>query len=327
MTTLHALRRSRKLSLSQLAELTGIPARRLAEYEYEERPLRWKEREALAVVFDVSVLQITAGIDVATAAEPATLQPQQAYLVGALAATAALSLSLRLAAPSLPYSVSSVPIAQSRLAPATASAPSPTPEPPRVTAAAPAAMPAATRAGQTAQNQPATQAAPAAAIPTATMYPTATPPPTRTPEPAQPHRCPVVPPRGHVVVTQGYGDGTNVPAALHGAIDLAVDADGNGLAEPGTTRGATVVAAHAGTVKVSLNSWPEGNHVWVEGSDGWRSGYAHLQTVVVQTGDVVTSGQPLGAVGNTGRAGGPHLDIQVWHEGRNVDPTGLLDCR
>ncbi len=127
-------------------------------------------------------------------------------------------------------------------------------------------------------------------------------------------------------MTQGYGVGSNAPAVSVGAVDLAVDGDGNGLAEPESTRGATVIAVHNGVVTANLGSFPEGNMVWVHGADGWRTGYSHLQTVYVQTGDVIAAGQPVGTVGNTGRAAGPHLDLQVWHNGANVDPTSLLDC-
>lgn len=332
MTTLHALRRNHKLSLSELALLTGIPARRLAEYEYEERPLGWHERQALARVFDVSVLQIGAGMAAAVPiSDGGRLQPQQAYLLSALAATTALSLSLWQVAPSLP-SVTFVQPARPAL-----SAPTSLPEsPPRPSPPARAAgvvLPKRTELSAAAAST--APVAPTAALPTPTTAlptstntpPTATTVPTSTPEPVQPHRCPVVTQHGHIVVTQGYGTGTHVPTGISGAIDLAVDFDGNGLAEPSSTRGAIVVAAHAGIVKVDLGTWPAGNHIWVEGSDGWRSGYSHLQVVSVKTGDTVVAGQQLGVVGNTGRAGGPHLEIQVWRNGQNIDPTSMLPCR
>ena len=127
-------------------------------------------------------------------------------------------------------------------------------------------------------------------------------------------------------MTQGYGQGSNGPVEQAGAIDLAVDGDGNGIAEPAATRGASIVAAHAGVVAVTLGTFPAGNYVTVAGPDGWRSVYSHLAAVHVKTGDVVSAGQPLGLIGNTGKAAGPHLDIQIWHEDTNVEPGGLLSC-
>ena len=125
---------------------------------------------------------------------------------------------------------------------------------------------------------------------------------------------------------QGYGQGSNGPVAQAGAVDLAVDGDGNGVAEPGATRGASIVAAHGGVVAVTLGTFPAGNYVTIAGPDGWRSVYSHLEAVHVKTGDIVAAGQSIGVIGNTGKAAGPHLDIQIWHEDTNVDPGGLLNC-
>ncbi len=332
MTTLHALRRGRKLPLSELARLTGIPARRLAEFEYEERPLELQEREAIAQALGVRAQMVTGGLSIATPAmEGGRLNPQQAYLLSALAATAALSLSLHAALPTLSAGLAdafSPPVARpTGLAP-TAD---------RTDTGALVARAAAAPLAQSVARATPPQASSSAKKPStpvarvvvskAVTGPTPTELPTGTPEPIQPHGCPVVTEQGSVVITQGYGVGTHAPAGVNGAIDLAVDGDGNGYAEPDSTRGAIIVATHAGSVKVELNTWPAGNHVWVDGSDGWRTGYSHLLTIYVKTGDTVTAGQPLGVIGNTGLAGGPHLDIQVWRDGRNVDPTGMLKCR
>jgi hypothetical protein len=108
-----------------------------------------------------------------------------------------------------------------------------------------------------------------------------------------------------VVLTQGYAVGTHAPAATWGAIDLAV------AGGPGATHGQPVYATHAGTVIVTPNSYPAGNHVWVVG-ETYRTGYAHLASFVVQDGQAVQAGDQIGTVGSTGKSSGPHLDYQVW---------------
>jgi murein DD-endopeptidase MepM/ murein hydrolase activator NlpD len=138
--------------------------------------------------------------------------------------------------------------------------------------------------------------------------------------------CPVAPAAGAVVTTQGYGVGSHAPADIWGAVDLAVDGDGDGAADPDASWGATVVATHAGTATATPNSHPAGNHVWIVGDGGWKTGYSHLAEILVATGDQVRVGQPIGLLGSTGLSSGPHLDYQVWRDGVNVDPTWLVQC-
>lgn len=134
-----------------------------------------------------------------------------------------------------------------------------------------------------------------------------------------PQRCPVLPARGRVVLTQGYGVGTHAPADLWGGLDLAVAG--------GPTEGATVVAAHAGYVQVALDSWPGGNFVSISSDSGWRTAYAHLATVLVEPGQYVQAGTPIGTIGKTGNTSGPHLHYESWYNGVNVNPTPHLFCR
>ncbi|MEY2883813.1 MAG: hypothetical protein RL490_1537, partial [Pseudomonadota bacterium] len=59
---------------------------------------------------------------------------------------------------------------------------------------------------------------------------------------------------------------------------------------------------------------------------GLVSAFLHLSRIDVKPGDVVKQGQPLGAVGRTGRATGPHLHWGVTWKDVRVDPARLLDA-
>jgi murein DD-endopeptidase MepM/ murein hydrolase activator NlpD len=174
---------------------------------------------------------------------------------------------------------------------------------------------------------------PASAPPISTVIPstTASPvPPTPTPafrlEADGPHGCPLVA-GGWVIITQGYGEGTHAPAATWGALDLAIDGDGDGFADPAATDGQLVVATHAGVARVYPMSWPGGNFVLIEDAQsGWSTAYAHLSVIDVADGQFVEAGTPIGAVGSTGQASGPHLLYEVRYGGVNLDPAGLVTC-
>ncbi len=52
--------------------------------------------------------------------------------------------------------------------------------------------------------------------------------------------------------------------------------------------------------------------------------YSHLSAVLCGPGDAVDAGQPLGLVGSTGLATGPHLHFEVWRGGEPSNPLPWL---
>jgi len=52
--------------------------------------------------------------------------------------------------------------------------------------------------------------------------------------------------------------------------------------------------------------------------------YGHLSAILCAPGDAVEPGRPLGLVGRTGRATGPHLHFEVWRGGEPSDPLAFL---
>lgn len=102
----------------------------------------------------------------------------------------------------------------------------------------------------------------------------------------------------------------------HGGIDLAAP------------RGTPVHAAGEG--QVVFAGWGyHGSPDWgllvaIDHGDGWLSLYAHLSEADVEAGDSVRGGAPIGRIGSTGNATGPHVHIEVRHEGTPVDPAGQI---
>lgn len=145
--------------------------------------------------------------------------------------------------------------------------------------------------------------------------------------PAQGLPCPLLAEPAHIVVTQGYGIGTHAPADIWGGIDLALDASGDGIADPDETRQLVAIASHVGIVHLSPDSWPGGNYVQIINDEqGWVIGYGHLAAFAVSEGEHVAVGTPIGIVGSTGQSSGPHLHYEIWQYGRNLDPAGFISC-
>ena len=122
------------------------------------------------------------------------------------------------------------------------------------------------------------------------------------------------------VMTQGYGVGSHAPAAVWGGVDIAIDGNGDGAADPQGTDGEPVYATMRGVIKLTPNSYPAGNHIWLL-VDRYKTGYAHLKAFAVNDGQTVERGTLIGYIGSTGNSSGPHLHYDVWDNGANVNPV------
>jgi murein DD-endopeptidase MepM/ murein hydrolase activator NlpD len=67
-----------------------------------------------------------------------------------------------------------------------------------------------------------------------------------------------------------------------------------------------------------------GNTVWLDHGGGLLSMLCHLSRIDVQPGDMLRTGDVLGAVGATGRVTGPHLHWSLSLNRAMVDPAPFL---
>ena len=93
---------------------------------------------------------------------------------------------------------------------------------------------------------------------------------------------------------------------------------------PGAIAGEFAVAVAPGTVISVGDVGDFGNQVRVEHPDGTVSSYNHLASIGVDQGDTIEAGWPVGVIGETGNATGPHLHFEMRDSGLPTDPTDVV---
>ncbi len=114
------------------------------------------------------------------------------------------------------------------------------------------------------------------------------------------------------VMTSYFGDGRG-----HKGWDIA-----------GST-GTPICASMSGVVIESSSGWNGGygTKIVIDHGNGVKTVYAHCQKLYAKVGDVVTGGQVIATMGNTGRSTGPHLHFEININGTAVNPSIYLGNR
>ena len=116
-------------------------------------------------------------------------------------------------------------------------------------------------------------------------------------------------------VTSGFGK-RNSPTAgastYHKGIDI------------GASTGTAIYAAASGTVTEAGYSSSRGNYVVIYHSNGVSTAYMHCSALYVSSGDKVSQGQTIAAVGSTGISTGSHLHFSVIEDGTYVNPRNYV---
>ena len=100
--------------------------------------------------------------------------------------------------------------------------------------------------------------------------------------------------------------------AMHQGVDFA------------GTEGHEVISLGAGIVTYSGYMQGYGEMVEISHSDGFSTRYAHAQENLVKVGELVPRGKPIALVGSTGRSTGAHVHLEVYKNGRAIDPSKYI---
>ncbi len=101
---------------------------------------------------------------------------------------------------------------------------------------------------------------------------------------------------------------------FHTGIDLAVP------------EGTPIKAALDGVVKTVGPRGGYGKAVEIDHGNGLTTLYAHNSELAVKPGERVMAGQVIAAAGQTGRATGAHLHLEVRMEGKPLNPRSALNA-
>lgn len=93
-----------------------------------------------------------------------------------------------------------------------------------------------------------------------------------------------------------------------------------------THRGNPVYATGDGVIEIAeFNFRGYGNEIQIDHGYGYKSHYAHLNTIEVVPGMKVHRGDRIGTVGSTGKSTGTHLHYEVIYLGAHVNPMAFMD--
>tara|TARA_B100001778_G_C18599038_1_gene636263 strand:- start:2478 stop:3263 length:786 start_codon:yes stop_codon:yes gene_type:complete len=89
--------------------------------------------------------------------------------------------------------------------------------------------------------------------------------------------------------------------------------------------GTSIVAPKMGKVVLAENHFYSGNIVILDHGGGLFTSFSHLDSFIVQVGEIVDQGQEFAFVGSTGRVTGPHLHWVVYLNGNRINPELLVN--
>lgn len=88
--------------------------------------------------------------------------------------------------------------------------------------------------------------------------------------------------------------------------------------------GTPIIAPAAGRVTLAhADMYFSGATLMIDHGHGVQSAFLHLNSIDVEHGQMVQQGEPIGTIGESGRATGPHLDWRINWFDKRIDPQLL----
>lgn len=108
---------------------------------------------------------------------------------------------------------------------------------------------------------------------------------------------------------------------IHPTLGVTQFHNGLDMAAP---HGSPILAAEGGVVIAASYNATMGNYIMINHGSGLYTIYMHASALYVSSGQTVSRGEKIAAVGSTGRSTGPHLHFSVRRNGSYVNPWNFL---
>jgi murein DD-endopeptidase MepM/ murein hydrolase activator NlpD len=124
-----------------------------------------------------------------------------------------------------------------------------------------------------------------------------------------------------IMPTTGWLSSHFTQSRFHPILHASRAHEGIDLSAP---MGAPIIAPAAGRVISVTNEPGYGRTFEIDHGSGIITRFAHCSRIIVHVGQVVTRGQPIATIGNSGLSTGPHLHYEVHVNGKPVDPLRFV---
>ncbi len=122
------------------------------------------------------------------------------------------------------------------------------------------------------------------------------------------------------IITSPFGYRTHPTTGVY-KLHTGIDISGSGIG------GANIYAAKNGTVSKAGSHRAYGNYCLINHGDGTATLYAHMSSLLVSAGQIVTQGKIIGKVGSTGYSTGNHLHFEIIVNGEYVNPVPYFSSK
>lgn len=114
------------------------------------------------------------------------------------------------------------------------------------------------------------------------------------------------------IITSRFAESSRIRSSRHTGLDISA------------STGTPIKAATSGTVTFSGRKGSYGNLIVVTHGNGVQTYYGHCSALYASTGQQVSQGQTIAAVGSTGNSTGPHLHLEIRVNGVAYNPQNYL---